>query len=101
VVNIPIPSILWAYKNQLLAGKHDENSFTPPKTNMEPENDGFYIIGISSSRGSFSGSMLVFRGVPAFSGDVFFVRGTLHACPKQFFTELDGVEILPPSTHQA
>ena len=29
---------------------------------MEPENDGF-SIGISSSRGSFSGSMLVLRGV--------------------------------------
>ena len=33
----------------------------PPKTNMEPENDG--LIGISFSRGSFSGSMLVFGGV--------------------------------------
>ena len=31
---------------------------------MEPKNDGFYIIGISSSRGSFSGSMLNFGGVP-------------------------------------
>ena len=29
---------------------------------MEPKNDGFFI-GISSSRGSFSGSMLVFGGV--------------------------------------
>ena len=36
---------------------------TPPKTNMEPENDGFYLIGISSSRGSFSGSMFVLGGV--------------------------------------
>ena len=34
----------------------------PPKTNMEPENDGLEI-GISSSRGSFSGSRLVFGGV--------------------------------------
>ena len=33
-------------------------TFTPPKTNMEPENDGFFIE-ISSSRASFSGSMLV------------------------------------------
>ena len=42
---------------------------TPPKTNMEPKNDGF--IGISSSRGSFSGSMLVFGGVtPFLFGDV-------------------------------
>ena len=35
---------------------------TPPKTNMESKNDGF-SIGISSSRGSFSGSMLVFGDV--------------------------------------
>ena len=34
--------------------------YTPPKTNMEPENDGSQK-GISSSRGS--GSMLVFGGV--------------------------------------
>ena len=38
------------------------NPYTPLKTNMEPENDLFFI-GISSSRGSFSGSMLVFGGV--------------------------------------
>ena len=30
---------------------------------MEPENDGFQKEGISSSRGPFSGSMLVFGGV--------------------------------------
>ena len=35
---------------------------TPSKTNMEPEK-WWFLIGISSSRGSFSGSMLVFRGV--------------------------------------
>ena len=38
---------------------------TPPRTNMEPKNDGFFI-GISSSRGSFSGSFLVFGGVRPF-----------------------------------
>ena len=39
------------------------NSFvTLPKFNMEPENDGF-PIGISFSRGWFSGSMFNFRGV--------------------------------------
>ena len=37
----------------------DITRFTPLKTNMEPENDGF-LVGISSSSGSFSGSMLVF-----------------------------------------
>ena len=36
--------------------------YTPPKTNMEPEKNVF-LIGISSSRGSFSGSMLDLRGV--------------------------------------
>ena len=40
-----------------------EISDIPPlKTNMEPENDGF-LVGISSSGGSFWGSMLVFGGV--------------------------------------
>ena len=34
----------------------------PPKTNMEPEKDGFQKE-ISFSRGPFSGSMLVFGGV--------------------------------------
>ena len=35
---------------------------TPPKFNVEPENDGFQK-GISFSRDFFSGSMLNFRGV--------------------------------------
>ena len=34
----------------------------PPKTKMEPENDDFQK-GISSCKGPFSGSMLVFQGV--------------------------------------
>ena len=38
------------------------NKHTPPKFNMEPENDGFQK-GISFSRYFFSGSMLNFRGV--------------------------------------
>ena len=34
----------------------------PPKINIEPENDGLVQI-IFLSRGLFSGSMLIFRGV--------------------------------------
>ena len=41
---------------------YSEKSLTPPKTNMEPENDGleddFPLPGVS-----FSGSMLIFWGV--------------------------------------
>ena len=47
---------------------------TPPKTNMEPENDGF-LVGISSSKGSFSGSMLVFGGVCASTPEEFAYTG--------------------------
>jgi len=43
-------------------GNGVENNVHPLKINMEPENDGF-SIGISSCRGSFSGSTLVFGGV--------------------------------------
>ena len=49
--------------------------FTPPKTYMEPENDGSQK-GISSSRGfPFSGSMLVFGGVGQIAYDFLEVQG--------------------------
>ena len=38
---------------------------TPPKTNMEPENDGFQK-GFSFCRGPFPASMLVFGGVSSY-----------------------------------
>ena len=47
---------------------------TPPKINMEPGNDGF-PIGISFSKGPFSGSMFVFGGV--------------SLLPRQFFQMYD------------
>ena len=41
-----------------------EKGTTPPKTNIEPEN-GPLGKGVSFSKLSFSGSMLIFRGVPS------------------------------------
>ena len=38
------------------------NSVTPPKINIEPENDGLEDV-FAFQIGIFSGSMLVFRGV--------------------------------------
>ena len=40
-----------------------ESLNTPPKINMEPGNGGF-PVGISFSKGPFSGSMFVLGGVP-------------------------------------
>ena len=43
--------------------KHFPPHLHHQKINIEAKNDGFPKKGISSSRGSFSGSMLNFRGV--------------------------------------
>ena len=51
-----------AGKNYRTLGLFLTNNITPPKFNMEPENDGFQK-GITFSRDFFSGSMLNFRGV--------------------------------------
>ena len=44
-----------------VGGSHQPD--TPPKFNMEPQNGWVSKFGISFSRGWFSGSMLIFRGV--------------------------------------
>ena len=64
---------------------------TPPKINMEPGNDGFQMfpIGISFSKGPFSGSMFVLGGV-FYMIYIYYIPGPSNGCQM---IPLQGVNI--------
>ena len=57
---------MWIVVDPLLFG--NSAVFTPQKINMEPGNGGF-PVGISFSKGPFSGSMFVLGGVSEHGGN--------------------------------
>ena len=58
----------WRWKRKIRNWRRWKSEYPPPRKLTAGTWKWWFLIGISSSRGSFSGSMLVFRGVSRYPG---------------------------------